>query len=317
MSRRMQKEEFYMMSWTGLKNKVETVGLVGTGRMGCCMLEVLLKAGFKVIAYDTFPQALERAVSMGASPAKNPKELAQNVDMVLMSLPGPVQLEEVLFAEDGIVNGLGQGKVVVDTSTVDPKTTRSIAERLEGSTGSAYLDSPILGRPSATGKWMLPTGGNPDALEYAKPALLTFAANAIPVGDHGAGNALKLLNQMMFTCINAISSEVMAISEHVGVDPKVFYSTVASSSAATVSGLFREVGKCILNDEFTQPAFTIDLLIKDTKLALQMAKDSDAPSVIAGTAQIYNELAHANGHGNEDTSAIYKVFTKQFEKESK
>jgi len=311
----MLKEEFCMMSWTGLKSKVETVGLVGCGRMGICMLEVLLKGGFKVVAYDAFAQAMERAATMGAVLAASPMDLAQKVDLVIMSLPGPVQIEQVLFAENGIVWGLGKGKVVVDTSTVDPKTTKDNAERLEQATGSAYLDCPILGRPSATGKWMLPTGGNKDALEYAKPALLTFAANAISVGEHGAGNALKLLNQMMFTCINAISSEVMAIAEHVGVDPKVFYNTVASSSAATVSGLFREVGKCIIQDEFDHPAFTVDLLIKDTKLALQMAKDSDAPSVIAGFAHMYNELAHANGHGNEDTSAVYKVFAKQFEKE--
>lgn len=303
-----------MMSWTGSKNKVETVGLIGCGRMGMCMLEVMLKGGFKVVAYDVFALAMQKAASMGADLAKSPKDLAENVDIVLMSLPGPVQLTDVLFAENGVVHGLGKGKVVVDTSTVDPKTTRENAEHLEEATGSAYLDCPILGRPSATGKWMLPTGGNKDALEYAKPVLLTFAANAISVGDHGAGNALKLLNQMMFTCINAISSEVMAIAEHVGVDPQVFYDTVASSSAATVSGLFREVGKSILNDDFDHPAFTVDLLIKDTKLALQMAKDSEAPSIIAGFAQMYNELAHACGHGNEDTSAVYKVFTKQFDK---
>ena len=135
------------------------------------------------------------------------------------------------------------------------------------------------------------------------------------MGDSGAGNALKLLNQMMFTCINAISSEVLAICPHVGVDPKVFYDTVASSSAATVSGLFREVGGNIVRDDFDHPAFTMDLLIKDTKLALQMARDADAPSVIAGTVQMYNEIAHADGLGAQDTSALYKVFRKHYEKE--
>lgn len=304
-----------MTFWTKSKSKIETVGLVGCGRMGCCMLSVMLKGGYKVVAYDKFPAATERAVGMGAVGAKSPADLAGKVDMVLMSLPGPVQLEEVLFGEDGIVKTLGKGKVVVDTSTVDPKTTQNNAEKLEEATGSAYLDCPILGRPSATGKWMLPTGGNKDALEYALPVLKTFAANAISVGDHGAGNALKLLNQMMFSCINAISSEVMAVAEHVGVDPKVFYNTVASSSAATVSGLFKEVGKCILNNEYEQPAFTVDLLIKDTKLALQMANDANAPSVIAGTAQMYNEIAHADGLGKQDTSAVYKVFKKHYEKE--
>lgn len=299
-----------MTSWTGFNKETEKVGLVGCGRMGKCMLRSMLGSGFKVVAYDKFPAAAQGAAEMGAEIASTPRELAEKTSVVLMSLPGPVQLEEVIFGEAGLNEGLTEKHIVIDTSTVDPQTTRGIAGRVR----SAYLDSPILGRPSATGKWMLPTGGDPDALERAKPILLTFAANAIPVGGSGAGNALKLLNQMMFSCINAISSEVMAICDHVGIDKDVFYSTVAGSSAATVSGLFREVGKNIVNDDYDHPAFTVDLLIKDAKLALQMAKDSDAPSVIAGTAQMYNEIAHGQGLGGQDTSALYKVFSQHYKK---
>ena len=301
-----------MTSWIGSKNKIETVGLVGCGRMGCCMLESMIKGGYKVVAYDVFEAATERAKNMGAEIAATPQELAGKAKVIVMSLPGPVQLEAVLFGENGLSKGLSNEHVVIDTSTVDPQTTRHNAEGVRA-TGAEYLDCPILGRPSATGKWMLPTGGEAEVLEYVKPVLLTFAANAICVGQSGAGNALKLLNQMMFSCINAISSEVMAICDHVGIDKNVFYDTVASSSAATVSGLFREVGKCIVNDAYDTPAFTVDLLIKDTKLALQMAKDAKAPSMIAGTVQMYNELASANGLGAQDTSALYKLFDRHFE----
>lgn len=304
-----------MISWTASKSKPEVVGLVGCGRMGRCMLESVLKAGFRVVACDAFPAAAAAAGEMGAEVCADPAEVIGKADVVLMSLPGPAQLESVLFGEGGMVHAADATKVVIDTSTVDPETTRKNAARFHEATGAAYLDCPILGRPSATGKWMLPTGGSAAALEYARPVLLTFAGNAVYVGDSGAGNALKLLNQMMFTCINAISSEVMAICPHVGVDPKVFYDTVASSSAATVSGLFREVGGNIVKDDFDHPAFTVDLLIKDTRLALQMAKDADAPSVIAGTVQMYNEIAHANGLGGQDTSALYKVFCKHYEGE--
>ncbi len=302
-----------MISWTGSTKPIEKVGLVGCGRMGKCMLSSMLEKGYKVVAYDKFPAAAESAQQMGAEVAETPEELAKRTSVILMSLPGPAQLQEVLFGENGLKYGLNSDHIVIDTSTVDPDTTRKNAEGVE-ETGAAYLDSPILGRPSATGKWMLPTGGNPEALEKAKPVLLTFAADAIPVGGHGAGNALKLLNQLMFSCINAISSEVMAICDHVGIDKKVFYDTVAGSSAATVSGLFREVGKSIVNDGFEAPAFTVDLLIKDAKLGLQMAKDADAPSVIAGTVQMYNEIAHAEGLGAQDTSALYKVFSQHYEK---
>ena len=302
-----------MTSWTGLNKPIEKVGLVGCGRMGKCMLKSMLDGGYKVVAYDVFPAAAESAKEMGAEIVGTPEDLAKATQVVIMSLPGPAQLESVLFGADGLKNGLTSDHVVIDTSTVDPETTRKNAGGVE-TTGAAYLDCPILGRPSATGKWMLPTGGNPEALEKVKPILKTFAADAIHVGDHGAGNALKLLNQLMFSCINAISSEVMAICDHVGIKKEVFYSTVAGSSAATVSGLFREVGKSIVNDAFDTPSFTVDLLLKDAKLAIQMAKDADAPSVIAGNVQLYNEIAHAEGLGMQDTSALYKVFERHYEK---
>lgn len=293
------------------RRPIETVGLIGCGRMGCCMLESIVKGGYRVVVHDKFPAAMQRAADMGAESADTPKELAGRSDVVLISLPGPVQLEEVLFGPCGLKEGLTDRHVVIDTSTVDPQTTRHNIRKLE-ETGAAFLDCPILGRPSAVGRWMLPAGGDPEALEWVKPVLQTFAVDAIPVGGHGAGNALKLLNQMMFSCINAISSEVMAICDHVGIDKNVFYNTVASSSAATVSGLFCEVGRCIINDEFDTPSFTLDLLIKDTRLALQMAKEANAPSIVAGTAQMFNELASANGLGPLDTAALYKVFERSF-----
>ncbi len=304
-----------MTSWTAFNKETEKVGLVGCGRMGRCMLESMLNAGFSVVVYDNFPAAAEAAAALGAERAQTPADLAAKASVILLSLPGPAQLETVIFGADGLSSGLSEGSIVIDTSTVDPQTTRSICSRL-AEKGASYLDCPILGRPSATGKWMLPTGGEPAALERAKPILLTFAANAVSVGDSGAGNALKLLNQMMFTCINAVSSEVMAICEHVGIDKKVFFDTVGGSSAATVSGLFREVARNIVEDNFNSPAFTVDLLIKDTKLALQMAKDADAPSVIAGTVQMYNEIAHAQGLGAQDTSALYKVFSQHYDKQN-
>ena len=302
-----------MTSWTGSAKPIEAVGLIGCGRMGKCMLQSMLDKGYAVVAYDKFPAATQSARDMGAQAVDSPAQVAKMASVVLLSLPGPAQLEEALFGADGLIHGLTSDHVVIDTSTVDPATTRSNAARV-GEAGAAYLDCPILGRPSAAGKWMLPTGGPEAALEKVKPVLLTFAANAIPVGGSGAGNALKLLNQLMFSSINAISAEVMAICEHVGIDKTVFYNTIASSSAATVSGLFREVGKSIVGDAFDAPAFTVDLLLKDARLGLQMAKDSDAPSVIAGAVQLYNELAHAQGLGGQDTSALYKVFSQHYEK---
>jgi 3-hydroxyisobutyrate dehydrogenase-like beta-hydroxyacid dehydrogenase len=299
------------MSWKTFDREKEQVGLLGCGRMGICMLESMISAGYMVTVYDAFPAAAQKAVSIGAKLAGSASDLAKQATVIIMSLPGPAQLEDVLLGEGGMIAELGEQHIVIDTSTVDPQTTKLYAKQVE-SKGAAYLDGPILGRPSAVGKWMLPIGGDESALKRAKPILLTFAAKAVRVGDSGAGNALKLLNQMMFSCINAVSAEVLAIADHVGIGKEMFYEVVANSSAATVSGLFRETGKNIVADNYSSPAFTVDLLIKDTKLALQMAKESNAPSVIAGTAQIYNDIAQAQGLGEQDTSALYKVFKSHY-----
>ncbi len=290
---------------------MQTIGFIGCGRMGMCMLKGVLDNNYSAVVYDKFEGAKEAAKKLGAQVANTPADVAQNAEVILMSLPGPQQLFEVMNGEGGIKEYLTEKHIVVDTSTVEPQTTREMYKHAKEK-GAEYLDCPILGRPSAAGKWLLPTGGSKEALEKVKPILLTFSQDAIHVGDSGAGNALKLINQLMFSSINAISAEAMAISEHVGIKKEVFYDVVASSSAATVSGLFREVGKCIVNDGYESPAFTVDLLLKDTKLAMKMASESNAPSVIAGTAQMYNEIAHAQGMGGDDTAALFKTFEQHY-----
>jgi 3-hydroxyisobutyrate dehydrogenase-like beta-hydroxyacid dehydrogenase len=274
-----------------------------------------LAAAYKLYIHDPAPATADYARSIGAQVCSSAIELAPRCTVIIMSLPGPAQIETVIFGPGGLYDNLTSSHVIIDTSTVDPGTSRSAGERVSKKE-CAYLDCPILGRPSAVGKWTLPAGGDEKILDYVRPVLLTFAANAVHVGDQGAGNALKLLNQLMFSTINAISGEVLAICKHVGIDKEVFYRTVAESSAATVSGLFREAGKSIIDGSYAQPNFTVDLLLKDAKLALQMAKDSGAPSLVAGGVQLFNELAVAGGLGSQDSSSLYKIFSRNFTKET-
>ncbi len=299
------------MAWSNPKTDIKTVGLIGCGTMGRQMVEKLIAGGYAVNGYDKFPVGADAAKKLGAIIYKTPAQVAQKSDMVIISLPGPVQINEVFYGEDGLFEALRDGQVVVDTSTSTPGNSLEISERASEK-GVAVLDCPILGRPSTTGKWLLPTGGDAEAMEYVKPVLSHFAATIVSVGRAGNGNAIKLLNQLMFGCINAISSEVFAICDCVGIEREIFYNTIASSSAATVSGLFKEVGKNIVAEDYTHPSFTVDLLIKDISLAQQMAKEADAPSVMAGHALLFHELAHAQGLGSEDTSALFKVFEKHY-----
>lgn len=155
----------------------------------------------------------------------------------------------------------------------------------------------------------MPVGGKLEALEVARPVLEVLARTVTHVGGPGAGNAIKLLNNLMFGAINAITAEVFAAAALVGVSPRRFYETVANSGAATVSNLFRELGPKMLEDDFS-PTFTVDLLHKDNKLAIEMLDDARASAVVGSAITVLNGLARASGYGGEDTSAVVKVYEK-------
>lgn len=301
------------MSSTELKSNIETVGLVGVGTMGKCMLECLIANGFKVAAYDPFPAARDYAREKGAGVVSSPAELAKLAKLIIMSLPGPKQVFDVIEGEKGLIEELTEEHVVVDTSTVSPQTSQKGLEMVTAK-GAGYVDAPILGRPSAVGNWLLPSGGTEKAIEFATPALLTFAKKVVRVGDVGSGNAVKLLNQLMFSVINCVSTEVMALTELVGVDKKVFYDVVANSNAATVSGLFKETARRIVSEEYDDPTFTVELLCKDAGLGIEMAKNAGVTPLIAGFVQIINENAKGKGLAKQDTSAITKIFEEHFSK---
>ena len=282
------------------------VGLVGVGTMGILVASTLIEAGHRVVVYDVDPRALRRAQELGAIPVDWPQNVAEQTDIILLVLPGPAQIEVVVTGDRGLLAGARSGQVIVDMSTADPTTTRRMAARGH-EVGVDYLDAPILGRPSAHGNWVVPVGGDPATVARCRPVLELLARKVIHVGSLGAGHTLKLLNALMFSAINAMTAEMMAVSVKAGLPPKVLFETIAESQAATVSGLFKEVGAKIVARDF-DPVFPIDLLCKDNRLAISMARSFDAPPVLASTVQVLNELASARGLGAEDTSALVKVF---------
>ena len=181
---------------------------------------------------------------------------------------------------------------------------------LASSKGVAYLDAPVLGRPGSVGKWVLPVGGEAEALASARPALEVLAATVVHAGPSGAGNQIKLLNQLMFGAINGITAEVMAIADRIGVSQELFYQTIGGSSAATVSPLFKELGRRVVEGDYADPTFTVDLLIKDVSLGLEMATAGGAVPILARSVDYLNRLAAQQGHGSKDTSVMWQAVRK-------
>lgn len=290
------------------------IGVVGAGVMGRRAAETLAAAGHPVFAYDVAPGAaagLDPGVAMLPSLAG----VAAKASIVLMYLPGPREVADCVAGPGGLLENAPAGATIVDQSTVDPETSKRMWT-LADAKSVAYLDAPVLGRPAMVGKWSLVVGGRAADVERCTPVLKVLAANVFHIGPAGSGNQVKLLNQLMFGAINAMTAEMMAIAERIGIAPALLYRTITASQAGTVSNLFRELGARIADDDYDNPTFSVDLLIKDVRLAAEMARAHAAPPILARSVEFINEAAHAQGLGKLDTAVMWKCYRRLWQPEA-
>ena len=286
---------------------MENIGIIGTGVMGLTVAEKIISAGHNLTVYDVFADAARRAGNLGAQVAQTPKEVAKKSDIILLFLPGPVQVADCVTSADGLLTAMQAGTSIVDMSTSDPDVSAQMAILAEKK-GVDFLDAPVLGRPATVGQWALPVGGNQEAIERCKPVFKIFAAHIFHAGPAGAGHKIKLLNQLMFGAINAMTAEMMAIAEKIGIEPGRLFEIIMASKAGTVSNLFKELGQRVADENYEDPTFTVDLLVKDIKLAVQMAKENNAPPLLARTIEYINEVSQVQGMGNKDTSIMWTSY---------
>lgn len=281
-----------------------SVGILGVGSMGRAAVEIL-KDKHQLCIYDVAPEARSEMESRGFDVGGSPREVAGKTAIILLFLPGPQEVSETIEGPEGLMAASLAGTVIVDLSTVDPESTRRVAD-LVTEAGGDYLDAPVLGRPDRAGNWTLPTGGNERALSKVRHVLELLSSRIIHVGPSGSGNVIKLLNNLMFGAINNVTAEVLSAATRLGVSPKVVYETIAESGAATVSNLFKSIGPKIVDRDFT-PVFRVELLYKDMDLGLKMAKTAGATMVVSEGAQKMTEMALAKGYHGQDSSVVTRI----------
>ncbi len=286
---------------------MENIGIIGTGTMGLTVAGKIAAGGHHLMVYDVSAKAAAAAGKIGAQVAQSPSEVGQKSDIVLLFLPGPVEVTECVASANGLLSTLQPGKMIVDMSTSDPDVSARMAD-LAQSKGIDFLDAPVLGRPVTVGQWALPVGGSQKAVERCKPLFKLFAAHVFHAGPAGAGHKIKLLNQLMFGAINAMTAEMMAIAQKIGIEPRRLFEIITASQAGTVSNLFKELGRRVAEENYDDPTFTVDLLVKDIKLAVQMAKANNAPPVLARAVELINEMSQCQGMGKKDTSVMWTSY---------
>lgn len=282
----------------------EKVAVLGLGTMGGRAAAAIMGAGHEVVGFDPMAAAAERAAEGGLTIAGTAVEAIANADIVVMSVPLPDHVRELA---DGALQTARRGTVIVDISTIDPATARYAAEVLARQ-GVVYLDSPVLGRPAGCGSWTLVVGGAESDVARVTPLLeATIAKRMARIGDVGSGSVVKILNNLMFGAINAVTAEALQLCRASGIEMSVFVDAVVDSGAATVSNLFRDIGPRIAAGD-DEPVFSLALLAKDNRLARALAADVGLDAPIADAVDALNGVALDLGYGARDSSAVAHAY---------
>ncbi len=264
----------------------------------------LLDRGYKVLVYDVNQRALERLRETPAQRASSLTELASTVDVVILSLPNSAIVEQVVFGEGGLQEGLSSGKVLIDTSTSRPSSTRRIAEYLARK-GVDMLDAPVSGGVlrAEEGALAIMVGGAREVFDRYHEVLRSFGRQIFYVGDHGAGHLTKAINNLISATTLASAAEAVLLGVRSGLDPEALIEVINAGSGRSNSTEVK-FPRYILNRAFDD-GFAIGLMNKDVKIALDTAAELEFPMLIGSTIGQVWQTAVAQGFGSESHTAIY------------
>lgn len=277
---------------------------LGLGGMGAPMALNIDRAGLLAAVWNRSPdRAAGLAVSAGTLKAASPAEAAAAAGCVITCVSRDADLMEVVEAA---LPGLRAGSVVVDCSTVDARTARELAARLEAH-GCAFLDCPVSGGVEGARKGTLAmmVGGEAAALEQVRPVLETMAAKIVHMGGSGAGQATKAVNQIMCAGIAQAVTEALAFGEAMGLDMGRVIDVVSTGAAG--NWFLDQRGRSMVEGRF-DPGFRLALHHKDLGICRTMAgQATGAPlPTVEMTLAHYQELMQA-GFGDEDISALFRL----------
>jgi 3-hydroxyisobutyrate dehydrogenase-like beta-hydroxyacid dehydrogenase len=276
------------------------VGFVGLGNMGGRMTRCLVDAGIPVLGFDPRTESVTAA---GATVASSAREVTEQSDLVLLSLPDSHVVEAVMGGDDGIETAVRRGQIVVDLSTANPDSTREINARL-ALAGVSYLDAGISGGAAAAekGALTLMVGGDPEALETARPTLDVIAAKIFAVGESGAGHTAKLLNNFLNAVALAATAEVMVAGKKAGLDLAVLLDVFNASSGVNFATLNRFPK--IITGDYLKGGLTNTLMLKDVVLYTELAASLGVATLNASGPLASFGLATSLGYAGEISNTV-------------
>ena len=281
------------------------VAFLGLGVMGSPMAGHLARAGHSVVVYNrTGSKAEAWAEEHGGRAAPTPREAAQGAEFVMACVGNDDDLRAVCTGEDGALEGLGEGAVFVDHTTVSAQVTRELAE-IASERGGHYVDAPVSGGQAGAenGALVIMCGGPQEAFDRAEPVMDAYAKLARRLGDTGAGQLTKMVNQICIAGLVQGLSEGLAFAEAAGLDGRAVVEVIKGGAAGSWQMENRHA--TMLDDQF-EHGFAVNWMRKDLAICLQAADELGTPlPVTALIDQFYLDVQKMGG-GRWDTSSLVK-----------
>ena len=291
----------------------KTLGFIGLGVMGEPMCRNLVrKGGAKVLCHDVRPEPVRRLCADGAE-AAGMADMAARCDAILLSLPGEPQVREVCLGGDGLVRRMREGQILVDCSTAPVGLARELAAACAGR-GVEFADAPVArtARAAVDGTLSIMVGGGEGTFRRIRPWLDCMASEVTHCGAAGAGQAVKVLNNMVVAMTVVSLAEAVNVARASGaVDPKVLFETMAKGSAD--SFVLRNHGmKCIEpGNHPTEGAFPTNYILKDLSYALGLAEEAGVEMLSANTTRRLMERTRDAGYADNYYTAVAEVIGKR------
>jgi len=282
-----------------------SIGFIGLGIMGRPMARNLLAAGYSVVVHDVDRGAVDQLVAEGAAAGTSPRGVADSVDVLITMLPDSPQVREVYLGPDGAFEALRPGWLAIDMSSISPSTARDLAARA-ATGGAEMLDAPVSGgdKGAIAGTLSIMVGGSEAAYARALPILGAMGKTIVHVGPAGAGQVVKVCNQVVVGVVIEAVSEALLLGARAGVDPARIADVLQGGLAATkVLEMRREN---MLTGHF-DPGFRIRLHQKDLKNAMELGGEIGVALPAAALVEQLMRAAAAAGRADYDHSGLLTV----------
>lgn len=283
-----------------------TIGFIGLGKMGAGFTARLIESGYSVIGYDIDDACCQAAKAKGVEIAESPAKVAERAEIIQVCVISTKAVEAVILGEGGIVEVTqGQGKTVVDHSTTELETTKRLAKTLLERTGMQFVDAPVSGGPGAAaeGRLAIMAGGEQAAIDAVEP-LMTTLGKFTRMGEAGAGQATKLINQALVLSNYCVIAEACNLGNQFGIDVSKIPDALSSGYAG--SNLLNDLLPRMVENDFEPRGYARQIL-KDLHMLQDAANALNVSMPMAGTANSLYSMLISQGKGELDGAAIVSL----------